>query len=44
VKTYAVTAFPTKILVDKDGKIVDRFIGIGTESERLHTALDRLFK
>lgn len=44
VKTYAVTAFPTKILVDKDGKIVDRFIGIGPESERLHTALDRLFK
>lgn len=27
VKAYAVSAFPTKILLDKDGKIIARYIG-----------------
>jgi len=27
VKLYGVTAFPTKILLDKDGKILGRFVG-----------------
>ncbi|MBL1410048.1 TlpA disulfide reductase family protein [Sphingobacterium faecale] len=31
VKTYSITAFPTKILLDKDGKIVYRGVGSGSE-------------
>nr|WP_121271993.1 TlpA disulfide reductase family protein [Pedobacter schmidteae] len=31
VKAYGVTAFPTKILLDKEGKIIARNVGDGTE-------------
>lgn len=37
---YAVEGFPTKILIDKEGKIVEVFVG---ESEDLYTKLDELF-
>jgi thiol-disulfide isomerase/thioredoxin len=29
VKSYGVTAFPTKVLLDKDGKVLARYIGFG---------------
>lgn len=29
VKSYGVTAFPTKILLDKEGKVVARYVGFG---------------
>ncbi|SKB95992.1 Thiol-disulfide isomerase or thioredoxin [Sphingobacterium nematocida] len=31
VKAYGVTAFPTKILLDKEGKIIARYVGGGVE-------------
>ncbi|SMC39736.1 TlpA disulfide reductase family protein [Pedobacter africanus] len=31
VKSYGVTAFPTKILLDKEGKIIARYVGDGSE-------------
>lgn len=31
VKAYGVTAFPTKILLDKEGKVVARYVGDGKE-------------
>ena len=37
---YAVEGFPTKVLIDKEGKIVQVFVG---ESEELYEKLDRLF-
>ena len=37
---YAVDGFPTKVLIDKDGKIVDVFVG---ESQELYDKLDELF-
>ncbi len=37
---YAVQGFPTKVLIDKDGNIVDVFVG---ESEDLYNKLDELF-
>ena len=37
---YAVEGFPTKVLIDKDGKIVQVFVG---ESEDLYDKLDELF-
>ena len=37
---YAVEGFPTKVLIDPEGKIVQVFVG---ESEELYTALDELF-
>ncbi|MFY0252558.1 redoxin family protein [Chitinophaga sp. 30R24] len=41
VAAYGITAFPTKILLDKDGKIVARFIG--TEHEQLDDVLKNIF-
>lgn len=38
---YAISGYPTKILIDPDGKIVDVFVG---ESEDLYNRLDELFK
>ena len=38
---YAVPGYPTKILIDPDGKIVQVFVG---ESEDLYLKLDELFK
>ena len=38
---YAISGYPTKILVDPNGKIVDVFVG---ESEDLYNRLDELFK
>ena len=40
LKEYAVEGFPTKILIDKDGKIVEVFVG---ESEELYEKLDEMF-
>lgn len=37
---YAVEGFPTKVLIDKEGKIVQVFVG---ESEELYEKLDKLF-
>lgn len=31
VKAYAITAFPSKILIDKEGKIIGRFVGRDTD-------------
>jgi thiol-disulfide isomerase/thioredoxin len=33
VKAYGITAFPTKILLDKEGRIIGRFVGGGEEGE-----------
>ena len=41
VINYAVTGYPTKILIDPQGKIVEVFVG---ESEELYKKLDMLFK
>ena len=40
LNAYAVEGFPTKVLIDPEGKIVQVFVG---ESEELYTALDELF-
>lgn len=40
VKEFGVTAFPTKILIDREGKILGRFVG---DSEELDTLLKKLF-
>lgn len=38
VKAYGITAFPTKILLDKEGKIIARYVGDGEEiDEKLKT-------
>ncbi|MGO4289114.1 redoxin family protein [Chitinophaga sp. RAB17] len=42
VKAYGITAFPTKILLDKDGKIIGRYVG--QEAEGLTEKLTGLFK
>ncbi len=41
VTDYAIEGFPTKILIDKEGKIVEIFVG---ESEELYEKLDKLFR
>lgn len=38
---YAVSGYPTKVLVDPEGKIVEVFVG---ESEEMYKKLDELFK
>lgn len=40
VKDYAITAFPTKVLIDGDGKIVVRAVG---ESEPIDAKLKEVF-
>ena len=40
LNAYAVEGFPTKVLIDKEGKIVQVFVG---ESEELYNKLDELF-
>jgi thiol-disulfide isomerase/thioredoxin len=42
VKEYAVTAFPTKILLDRDGNIIGRYVGGGNGSEAFSTRLEQL--
>lgn len=42
VKAYGITAFPTKILLDKEGKIIGRYVG--QEAEGLNEKLTTLFK
>jgi thiol-disulfide isomerase/thioredoxin len=34
VKAYGITAFPTKILLDKEGKIIARYVGDGEEFDQ----------
>lgn len=41
VKSYGVTAFPTKILLDKDGKVVARYVGFG--GDELDKKLKQVF-
>lgn len=41
VKDYGITAFPTKILLDRDGKIIARYVG---ENNDLDIKLETLFK
>lgn len=43
VAAYGVSAFPTKLLLDKDGKIIDRYIGGASKDERLDKKLQELF-
>lgn len=38
---YAISGYPTKVLIDPEGKIVDVFVG---ESPALYEKLDKLFK
>lgn len=40
VKSYGVTAFPTQVLLDKEGKIIARYVG---ESEDLDIKLKNIF-
>lgn len=40
VKSYGVTAFPTQLLLDKDGKIMARYVG---ENEDLDKKLEEIF-
>lgn len=40
VKAYGITAFPTKILLDKEGKIIARYVG---DDEALDNKLKELF-
>ncbi len=40
VKAYGVTAFPTKVLIDKDGKIIARYVG---DSEDFDGKLKEIF-
>lgn len=40
VKSYGVTAFPTQVLLDKEGKIIARYVG---ESEDLDMKLKEIF-
>lgn len=42
VKAYGITAFPTKILLDKEGKIIGRYVG--QEAEGLTEKLTGIFK
>jgi thiol-disulfide isomerase/thioredoxin len=43
VKEYNVTAFPTKILLDKDGNVIGRYVGGGNGSEAFASRLEQLF-
>jgi thiol-disulfide isomerase/thioredoxin len=42
VKEYNVTAFPTKILLDKDGNIIGRYVGNGSGGEAFTSRLEKL--
>ncbi len=40
VKAYGVSVFPTKLLLDKEGKIIARYIG---DTAEINTALNKIF-
>nr|WP_315152507.1 TlpA disulfide reductase family protein [uncultured Flavobacterium sp.] len=40
VKAYGVSAFPTKVLLDRDGKVLARYVG---ESKELDAVLEKIF-
>jgi thiol-disulfide isomerase/thioredoxin len=40
VKAYGITAFPTKLLLDKEGKIVARYVG---DSAEIDQSLEKIF-
>lgn len=42
VKAYAIKAFPSKILIDKEGKIIGRYVG--KDSDELDKKLEELLK
>lgn len=42
VKEYGVTAFPTKILLDKDGNVIGRYVGNGNGGEAFGSRLEQL--
>lgn len=42
VKEYEVTAFPTKILLDRDGNIIGRYVGNGSGGEAFGARLEEL--
>jgi thiol-disulfide isomerase/thioredoxin len=42
VKEYGVTAFPTKILLDKEGNVIGRYVGNGNGGEAFTTRLEQL--
>lgn len=42
VKEYGVTAFPTKILLDRDGNIIGRYVGNGSGGEAFGARLEEL--
>lgn len=42
VKEFEVTAFPTKILLDREGKIVGRYVGNGSSGEAFGARLKQL--
>ncbi len=41
-KEYNVTAFPTKILLDKDGNVIGRYVGNGSGGEAFTSRLEQL--
>jgi thiol-disulfide isomerase/thioredoxin len=42
VKEYGVTAFPTKILLDREGKVIGRYVGNGNGGDALSGKLEQL--
>ncbi|MBR8536690.1 TlpA family protein disulfide reductase [Carboxylicivirga sediminis] len=44
VLKYNVSGFPTKLLIDKDGKILGRWVGEGEEGEGLYEMIDELLQ
>jgi thiol-disulfide isomerase/thioredoxin len=42
VKEYNVTAFPTKILLDRDGNVIGRYVGNGSGGEAFGSKLEKL--
>ena len=38
---YGITSFPTKMIIDKDGKIIEKFVG---EREDFYIMLDKIVK
>lgn len=42
VKEYSVTAFPTKILLDREGNVIGRYVGNGNGGEAFSARLEKL--
>ena len=44
VKEFSVTAYPTKILLDSEGRIVGKYVGSGNGGKALSSKLEELFR